>query len=302
MPASTSTPAELCATATSGSCAARRSVVDPRLRLFVLLLCVSQCAALAALPAARVTHAPARNTRSALHLAVTPALAVAEPLLSPHLGEALGEALRQAAESGRGQVAREALSSWHMMSGMTEQTAGWICRALFPVYHNAVCSWHSDRAEWAAAELRAAQEQVAAALGVDVAYRIEGRVKSALSLFEKSVLRRKSVSDLIGLRIVVPDELGEAECYRVCGVLSRLWPEGSVQFKDYIAHPKENGYQSLHLLLTTPGAKIEVQIRTERMQHTAEHGSAAHSEYKALSGSDTQLVFVPAAAAAAAAA
>lgn len=130
-------------------------------------------------------------------------------------------------------------------------------------------------------ELEREQVSIAEALESRVAhFRMEARVKSALSVFEKGVVKGRQVNDLLGLRVVVPDEFGEEECYRI----SRAIADRStmVRFKDYILAPKSNGYKSLHLMLQTAcGANIEVQIRTERMHCVAEVGSAAHAVYKA---------------------
>ena len=114
-----------------------------------------------------------------------------------------------------------------------------------------------------------------------VSARIEGREKDVYSIYQK--MRRKKVSlaeivDVYGFRIVV----GDADtCYRTLGVVHSVYKPMPGRFKDYIAIPRANGYQSLHTTLFGPnGMPIEVQIRTEEMDHVAESGIAAHWQYK----------------------
>jgi GTP pyrophosphokinase len=96
-------------------------------------------------------------------------------------------------------------------------------------------------------------------------------------------MRRKKVSlgeivDVYGLRIIVRDV---DTCYRTLGVVHGVYKPMPNRFKDYIAIPRANGYQSLHTTLFGPnGLPIEVQIRTEDMHHVAESGIAAHWQYK----------------------
>src|SRR5207342_1375557 len=111
--------------------------------------------------------------------------------------------------------------------------------------------------------------------------RIEGREKDAYSIYDK--MRRKKLSlneivDVYGFRIVVdkPDT-----CYRALGVVHTVYKPMPGRFKDYIAIPRVNGYQSLHTTLFGPnGTPVEVQIRTTEMHNVAESGIAAHWKYK----------------------
>jgi RelA/SpoT family (p)ppGpp synthetase len=111
--------------------------------------------------------------------------------------------------------------------------------------------------------------------------RIEGREKDAYSIYQK--MRRKKVSlgeivDVYGLRIVVDTA---DTCYRTLGVVHAAFKPMPGRFKDYIAIPRLNGYQSLHTTLFGPnGTPLEVQIRTEEMHKIAETGIAAHWQYK----------------------
>lgn len=116
--------------------------------------------------------------------------------------------------------------------------------------------------------------------------RVEGREKQAFSMFQKmkqkSLTHVEDIYDLFALRVIVKDE---AACYQTLGVLHRIGHPVVNRFKDYIAFPKPNGYQSLHTTLARlPGAPegvcIEVQIRTEAMHREADLGIAAHWSYK----------------------
>ena len=111
--------------------------------------------------------------------------------------------------------------------------------------------------------------------------RVEGRRKHLYSLYRKMRTRHlsfKEVVDVYGFRVIVerPDD-----CYRVLGIVHSLYKPVAERFKDYVAIPKANGYQSLHTTLMGPfGSPIEVQIRTEEMDQVAESGVAAHWMYK----------------------
>ncbi len=110
---------------------------------------------------------------------------------------------------------------------------------------------------------------------------IEGREKHIYSIYRK--MREKSLSfaevvDVYAFRIIV--DRGDT-CYRLLGMAHNLYKPVSEKFKDYIAIPKANGYQSLHTVLIGPhGIPIEIQIRTKEMHLVAEDGIAAHWSYK----------------------
>ena len=112
--------------------------------------------------------------------------------------------------------------------------------------------------------------------------RVEGRTKTAYSIYCKmrdKSLSYEQVSDLFAFRIITHSE---PHCYQALGVAHSLFRPKPYSFKDYIALPKPNGYQSLHTVLTSShGAPLEVQIRTEEMDLVAEKGAAAHWLYKA---------------------
>jgi len=110
---------------------------------------------------------------------------------------------------------------------------------------------------------------------------IQGREKNLYSLYQKMVSKRlpfSEVMDVYAFRIVVDDV---DACYRMLGVVHNLYKPVQGKFKDYIAIPKANGYQSLHTVLFGPyGVPIEVQIRSRDMDQMAEAGVAAHWLYK----------------------
>lgn len=120
---------------------------------------------------------------------------------------------------------------------------------------------------------------VAAELAVSgINFSISGRIKSVYSLYKK--LQKDDIEqiyDLLALRLIVEDK---DDCYRVLGVIHRLYQPLVKKIKDYIAVPKANGYQSLHTTVITPNQQIvEFQIRTEAMHEFAERGLAASFHY-----------------------
>jgi len=129
------------------------------------------------------------------------------------------------------------------------------------------------------------QQLKAALLKSEIAARVDTREKHLHSIYKK--MRRKrailnEIVDVYGLRIVVDKS---DTCYRALGVVHSVYKPMPGRFKDYIAIPRVNGYQSLHTTLFGPnGVPIEVQIRTEDMHRVAESGIAAHWKYKAGDG------------------
>jgi GTP pyrophosphokinase len=131
----------------------------------------------------------------------------------------------------------------------------------------------------------------AEAAGIEI--EVNSRAKHFYSIYMKMRKRGKSAADiydLFGIRIVC----GNIEkCYTMLGIIHRLWKPIDGRFKDYIAMPKSNGYQSLHTTVistrnSTEGRLLEIQIRTREMHHIAENGIASHWLYK--KGSSREII------------
>lgn len=121
----------------------------------------------------------------------------------------------------------------------------------------------------------------------NIKHQTEGRFKHLYNIYQKMQRKDKKfheIYDVFALRIIVPSI---ADCYKVLGVIHTLWRPKIDRFKDYIAMPKPNGYQSLHTIVFGYENKLtEFQIRTQEMHDTALYGIAAHWYYKEKGGSE----------------
>ncbi|MFA6653592.1 MAG: HD domain-containing protein, partial [Candidatus Delongbacteria bacterium] len=119
---------------------------------------------------------------------------------------------------------------------------------------------------------------------------VTGRIKHIYSIYNKLATRKKhfnDIMDIIALRIVIPDD---GDCYHILSIVHQLFLPVPGMFNDYIAVPKENGYQSLHTKVVFENRVIEIQIRTRKMHEVAEFGLAAHWRYKTTSAEDIEAI------------
>jgi guanosine-3',5'-bis(diphosphate) 3'-pyrophosphohydrolase len=147
----------------------------------------------------------------------------------------------------------------------------------------------AERAEY----IRSVEELIAKEMQANgVECEVSGRAKHFWSIFQKMRKTGRSfdeIHDAIGFRVVTSNQM---QCYQALGVAHQTWTPIPGRFKDYIALPKPNLYQSLHTAVIGPrGERIEVQIRTREMHAVAEHGIAAHWKYKEGKPSDDEKKF-----------
>ncbi len=149
------------------------------------------------------------------------------------------------------------------------------------VYHD-LAEKISLRREVREAFVKTIVDEVAGQMkGAGIEARVDGRVKHFFSIYKKMVNQDKTLDqiyDLFAVRIIVDSV---KDCYAALGVIHEMYKPIPGRFKDYIAMPKPNMYQSLHTtLIGSTGQPFEIQIRTYEMHRTAEYGIAAHWKYK----------------------
>jgi len=140
-----------------------------------------------------------------------------------------------------------------------------------------VAAKKNERASYLKNAEKAIQE---ATSKVGIKVEISSRAKHFYSIYQKMKKRNKSadeIFDLLAMRILCESD---SDCYTLIGLVHGLWKPLDGRFKDYIAMPKANGYQSLHTTVMCEGKPLEIQIRTYEMHSVAEHGVASHWLYK----------------------
>jgi len=135
-----------------------------------------------------------------------------------------------------------------------------------------------DRQEYIQSVIRMAQEALVSA---GLPGEVQGRPKHLYSIYQKmerQAISFEEVHDLAAIRIISDSKMS---CYAILGLVHSLWPPVPGRFKDYVATPRTNLYQSLHTTVIGPqGEHVEFQIRTEEMHRLAEYGVASHWRYK----------------------
>lgn len=160
--------------------------------------------------------------------------------------------------------------------------------ALYPKMYEEISRLVADRAPSRESFLASVIETVKDDLGeAKISATVTGRPKHYYSVYQKMIVRGRDfadIYDLVGIRILVEDV---RDCYAALGVIHTRWNPIPGRFKDYIAMPKFNLYQSLHTTVIGPDGKaVEIQIRTYDMHRRAEYGIAAHWKYKQDTGKE----------------
>jgi len=155
-------------------------------------------------------------------------------------------------------------------------------RALHPLRHRVIAKRIASQPVMRREAMATIEAQIAHRLAQEgLPFRLVGRVKAPWSIYQKMRQENKSfdqVMDVFGFRLVLQKVM---QCYVALGAVHSLFKPLDARFRDFIAIPKANGYQSLHTVLFGPyGSPVEVQIRTEEMDLIAERGIAAHWLYK----------------------
>ena len=197
--------------------------------------------------------------------------------------------LEYMSEDSRARIARETLDIYAPLAHrlgiywMKEELEDRAFRVLHPEVYRSI----EERIAGTKKERERYIDEVRSRLQSELAARglhceVTGRLKEAYSLYKKMSQQNVSIDqiyDLIAFRVIVDGTT--TTCYETLGIVHGLWKPVQGRFKDYIAMPKPNGYQSIHTTVIGPfGERMEVQIRTQEMHRVAELGIAAHWKYK----------------------
>ncbi|MGO1316301.1 MAG: RelA/SpoT family protein [Cellulomonadaceae bacterium] len=155
-------------------------------------------------------------------------------------------------------------------------------QTLYPKVYDEIVHLVAERAPAREEYLGVVRDQIQSDLrSAKIKATVTGRPKHYYSVYQKMIVRGhdfKDIYDLVGTRVLVDSV---RDCYAALGALHARWNPVPGRFKDYIAMPKFNMYQSLHTTVIGPGGKpVEIQIRTHEMHRRAEYGVAAHWKYK----------------------
>jgi len=152
----------------------------------------------------------------------------------------------------------------------------------YPEDYDRITKEMGEREEWANEKLKKFKKELNFVLkDLGVSGDIEYRIKRKFSIYKK--LKKQSIDiekvyDLLALRIITKSV---ADCYMIIGEIHQKYTPLPGRWRDFIAHPRNNGYQSIHTtIISSDGIKYEIQIRTEKMHKIAEEGIAAHWKYK----------------------
>jgi guanosine-3',5'-bis(diphosphate) 3'-pyrophosphohydrolase len=191
-------------------------------------------------------------------------------------------------EESRKRIAMETLDIYAPLAGrlgisrIKDELEDLSLKHLQPAVYDQIRQYVAERKGERASYLQRVEEAIgaeAAAAGIPV--EVETRAKHFYSIYQKLKRRGKpleEIYDMLGLRLLCQTA---SECYELLGVVHKLWIPIEGRFKDFIAMPKSNRYQSLHTtVMGYDGKVIEIQIRTQTMHRTAENGIAAHWLYK----------------------
>jgi guanosine-3',5'-bis(diphosphate) 3'-pyrophosphohydrolase len=153
---------------------------------------------------------------------------------------------------------------------------------LYPKRYDEIVRLVASRAPSRDTQIAEVVEKVSADLkSAKIKASVTGRPKHYYSIYQKMIVRGRDfadIYDLVGIRVLVENE---RDCYAALGAIHAMWSPVPGRFKDYIARPKFNLYQSLHTTVIGPeGKPVELQIRTHDMHNRAEYGIAAHWKYK----------------------